>query len=101
MTETREHFSAEQKMAILYRHLLEQVLVSDLCDEQSIHPTLFYRWQKQWFENGAKLRAIRLSSRTPAGSLGRGIRPRPKGRGLTTRSPPRTPAHGRLVSEYL
>jgi len=29
------------------------VSVSELCDEYGIHPTLFYRWQKQLFENGA------------------------------------------------
>jgi len=29
------------------------VPVSELCDEYSIHPTLFYHWQKQLFENGA------------------------------------------------
>ena len=27
--------------------------VSDLCDELGLHPTVFYRWQKQFFENGA------------------------------------------------
>jgi transposase len=35
------------------RHLLEQVPVSDLCDEYGIQPTMFYRWQKQLFENAA------------------------------------------------
>ena len=53
MIETRKHCSAEQKITILRRHLLEQVPVSDLCDEYGIHPTLFYRWQKQLFENGS------------------------------------------------
>jgi len=27
--------------------------VSDLCEELGIAPTVFYRWQKQFFENGA------------------------------------------------
>ena len=53
MIERRKHCSAEQKITILRRHLLEQVPVSDLCDEYGIHPTLFYRWQKQLFENGS------------------------------------------------
>jgi transposase-like protein len=26
--------------------------VSDLCDEVGIAPNLFYRWQKEFFENG-------------------------------------------------
>ena len=53
MSQTRRHFTATEKVAILRRHLLEQAPVSDLCDEYGIHPTLFYRWQKQLFENGA------------------------------------------------
>ena len=51
-TRKQRRFSPEQKVAIVRRHLLEQVPVSDLCDEQGIHPTVFYRWQKQLFENG-------------------------------------------------
>ena len=38
-------------MRILRRHFLDQVPVSDLCDENRISPTLFYRWQKELFEN--------------------------------------------------
>lgn len=53
MSQTRKHFTAAEKVAILRRHLLEQVPVSDLCDEYGVHPTVFYRWQKQLFENGA------------------------------------------------
>ena len=52
-TRKRQHISPGQKVAIVRRHLLEQVPVSDLCDEHGIHPTLYYRWQKQLFENGA------------------------------------------------
>jgi transposase-like protein len=49
----RKHYSAEQKVAILRRHLLDKVAVSDLCEEHSLQPTVFYRWQKEFFENGA------------------------------------------------
>ena len=49
----RKYFTPEQKMSIIRRHLLEGVAVSDLCDEHGIHPTQFYTWQKQLFENGA------------------------------------------------
>ena len=27
--------------------------ISDLCDERGLPPTVFYRWQKEFFENGA------------------------------------------------
>jgi len=49
----RRSFSAEDKVRILRRHLADKVPVSDLCDEQGLHPTLFYKWQKEFFENGA------------------------------------------------
>jgi transposase-like protein len=53
MTTKRKHYSAAEKVAILRLHLLEKKPVSDLCDEHGLNPTLFYRWQKEFFENGA------------------------------------------------
>ena len=53
MSTPRKHYSAPEKVAILRLHLLEKKPVSDLCDQHGIHPTLFYRWQKEFFENGA------------------------------------------------
>lgn len=55
MKKQRKRYTAEEKVAVLKRHLLEQVPVSDLCEETGIHPTVFYRWQKDFFENGAGL----------------------------------------------
>jgi transposase len=49
----RKHYTAEEKVAILRRHLLEQEPVSKLCDELGLQPTVFYRWQKEFFDNGA------------------------------------------------
>ena len=43
----------EDRVAILKRHLVEKVPVSDLCDEYDIQPTQFYQWQKVFFEKGA------------------------------------------------
>ena len=53
MKNGRRKFSGEEKMAILRRHLVEKLPVSDVCDQAGINPTLFYRWQKELFENGA------------------------------------------------
>lgn len=53
MKRQRKHYSGEEKVAILRRHLLEQEAVSRLCDELGLQPTVFYRWQKEFFENGA------------------------------------------------
>jgi transposase len=52
MRKERKHYSAEEKVVILRRHLLDKVPVSDLCDELGLQPTVFYRWQKEFFENG-------------------------------------------------
>ena len=48
----KKFFSPEQKVAILRKQLLENVAVSDLCDQYGIHPSVFYRWQKAFFEKG-------------------------------------------------
>ena len=53
MTQQRRRFPAQDKAAILRRHFIDKVAVSDLCDENHLNPTLFYRWQKEFFENGA------------------------------------------------
>src|ERR1700737_4209702 len=53
MRKERNHYTAEEKVAILRRHLLDKVPVSDLCEETGLRPTVFYRWQKEFFENGA------------------------------------------------
>jgi transposase len=53
MRKERKHFTPEEKVAILRRHLLDKVSVSELCEELGLRPTVFYRWQKELFENGA------------------------------------------------
>lgn len=55
MNSERRHLNPQEKIAALKRHLLEGVPVSTICDELGIAPTLFYRWQKELFENGHSL----------------------------------------------
>lgn len=43
----------EQKVAIIKQHLVDKVPISDLCDQHKLNPTLFYKWLKIFFENGA------------------------------------------------
>jgi transposase len=52
MKNERKHYTAAEKVAILKRHLVEKVPVSQLCEEKGLKPTVFYRWQKEFFENG-------------------------------------------------
>jgi transposase-like protein len=49
----RRNFTPQDKVAILRRHLVENVPVSDLSDEYGLHPNQIYQWQKQFFERGA------------------------------------------------
>ena len=53
MRKQRNNYQAQEKVIILKRHLVDRVPVSDLCDEYNMQPTVFYRWQKEFFENGA------------------------------------------------
>lgn len=53
MKNTRRRFTPQEKVKILRFHLLEQKSVSELCDEYGLQPTVFYRWQKEFFEHGA------------------------------------------------
>jgi transposase-like protein len=49
----RRTFTADQKAAILRRHHVDKVPITQLCEENDLQPSLFYYWQKQLFENAA------------------------------------------------
>jgi transposase len=50
--QSRRHFSGAEKVAILKRHLLDKVAISDLCDELHLYPHQIHAWLKEFFENG-------------------------------------------------
>src|SRR5467141_2175016 len=52
MNKPRRHFSGAEKVAILKRHLIDKVPISDLCDELHTYPNQLYGWLKEFFENG-------------------------------------------------
>ena len=62
MRKERKSYTAEEKVVVLRRHLLEKEPISKLCDELGLQPTVFYRWQKEFFENGAA--AFQTKART-------------------------------------
>lgn len=64
MRKPRKNYTPSEKVAILRRHLIDRVPVSDLCDEYKLAPTLFYLWQKTFFENGSS--AFERKSADPA-----------------------------------
>lgn len=49
----RRYLSPEQKVAILREHLVERRPVSEVCEEHELQPSVFYDWQRRFFENGA------------------------------------------------
>ena len=48
----RKHFTGEEKVKLLRRHLVDKVPVSQVCEDAGVQPTQFYRWQQLFFENG-------------------------------------------------
>jgi transposase len=53
MKKQRKHYTPEEKVAILRRHLLDKEPISKLCDELGLQPTVFYRSQKEFLEANA------------------------------------------------
>lgn len=48
----RRYFKAEDKVAMVRRHLIEKIPVSQLCEDHDLKPNQYYTWQKQFFERG-------------------------------------------------
>jgi len=71
MRKPRKDYTPVEKVAILRRHLIDHVAVSDICDEHRLSPALFYLWQKQFFENGPA--AFERKNAAPEGRLHRTI----------------------------
>ena len=45
--------SAQEKLDIVKSHLVGGKAVSQVCEENQISPSLYYKWQSALFENGA------------------------------------------------
>ncbi len=63
MRKPHKNYTPVEKVAILRRHLIDRVPVSDLCDEYQLSPTLFYLWQKQFFTSRKAVTSIVISLR--------------------------------------
>ena len=51
MSKKRRRYSATEKMAALRKHFIENEPVSNICDELSLQPSLFYDWQRVLFSS--------------------------------------------------
>jgi transposase len=67
MSKERKHFTTEEKVAILRRHLVDKVLVSELCEQLGLRPTVFYRWQKELFRERSRRFSVSGASPSPSG----------------------------------
>lgn len=53
MPKARRSYTGAEKMAILRKHLIEKMPISEVCEKHGLQPTVFYGWQKRLFEEGA------------------------------------------------
>jgi transposase len=49
---TCRKFSTEEKIRIILEGLRGEESISDLCQEEGIHPTQYYKWSKTFLEAG-------------------------------------------------
>lgn len=55
----RRSFTAEQKVAIVREHLVNQTPISTLSERYDVHPNMIRTWQKQLFEGALETFAPR------------------------------------------
>ena len=46
----RKKFTSKEKVIIIKKVLVEKKELSNICDENQISPSQFYKWQKDFFE---------------------------------------------------
>lgn len=51
--QTRRHRTAEEKAAILKRHLQDKVPISQICAEEQMQPCVFHEWMRQLLANAS------------------------------------------------
>ena len=51
----RKRWTGEAIVGVVRRHLMEKVEISKVCEEAGCCPSQVFRWEKQFFEGGAKV----------------------------------------------
>ena len=62
-------FTPDEKVAILRLHLLEEQPISEICEANTLQPSVYYRWQKQFFEQGTAAFSSANSEKTQVTKL--------------------------------
>ncbi len=65
----RRKFPAEEKIRIVLEGIWGEIAVSELCRREGIHPTIYYKWLKDFVEAG-KVRKSPLSKARTLEDLG-------------------------------
>ena len=47
----RRYYTPEQKAALLQRHIVDKVPISEICNEEKLQPSVFYGWLKTLLGN--------------------------------------------------
>lgn len=62
---TRRKYPSEEKIRILLEGIRAEISVAELCRREGIHPTVYYKWLKEFMEAGkARLRGDSLREAT-------------------------------------
>ena len=48
MRKKRAYYTADEKVNIIRKHLLEKVPISEHCEQHKLQPTEIFRWQKHF-----------------------------------------------------
>lgn len=51
---TRRKFTAEEKIRLVLEGLKGDLSIADLCRREGIHPTMYYKWSKDFLEAGKR-----------------------------------------------
>lgn len=62
---TRRHFRSEEKAEAVKRHVVGGEAVSAICEDLGVAPNLFYRWQKELFDNAAAAFEVKSRGKRP------------------------------------
>ena len=62
---SRRQYPSEEKIRILLEGIRAEISVAELCRREGIHPTVYYKWLKEFMEAGkARLRGDNLREAT-------------------------------------
>ena len=70
----RRRFTADEKAAILRRHLSDKVSIADLSEEYGLQPSVLYQWQRSLLDNAALALEPRRGLQSRESQLGSRIR---------------------------